>query len=703
MTRESTDAERSLPMITRRSALTATAGATFSILLPTTPATAQQDDRLQWAFETGKQIISSPTGTDGNVFIGSDDGNLYAINAETGDQRWNFEIGFRVGSSPTVADGIVFVRGQSLYAIDAETGEQQWVFESDGSIFVLSPSQTVVNGTVFFGSQDLYAVDAESGEQQWVFETYLSGSPTVADGTVFVGSVDNNLHAVNAETGTEEWAFETETDGRVESSPTVADGTVFVGSTDNNLYAIDAETGDRQWAFMTGDMVRSSPTVADGTVFVGSVDNNLYAVDAETGEEEWAFETGDRVSSSPTIADGTVFVGSVDNNLYAVDAETGEEEWAFETGDRVSSSPTVVDGTVFVGSRDGNLYAVDAGVPGSSEGSRARLGTLGHHGDWAYANPGSQQETDSDGMIPSFGAVSPPTLIVAGGGVVGVGMYAWRRSRQTSEDTDTDTATGATDTTTPNSPSDSATEDATGDSDLQERATELLTLAEEAEADGTYQQAADAYEEAITHLEQAAAGGDDDEESKEELKTEIEATTTSLASVNAVIDARESVTTTLQAAEQNFKEGIARYTADEQTVARIRFRQARDAFEEAQQTITERDVELLAQPIEVSFEQEATLPSMTLENLAVLDESTVKTLSSVDIESITDLEADPENEEVMPAVVSGLKESDEISSEETALLTILSWWYEGASREFTSETVISRRYEQADYGFNQST
>jgi len=85
---------------------------------------------------------------------------------------------------------------------------------------------------------------------------------------------------------------------------------------------------------------------------------------------------------------GTFFVGSRDTNLYAVDAETGTEQWVFEASEGVFSSPTVVDGTVFVGSYypDDNLYAVGAGVAGSSEGSRAMLGTLGHHDDWQYAN-----------------------------------------------------------------------------------------------------------------------------------------------------------------------------------------------------------------------------------------------------------------------------------------------------------------------------
>ncbi|WEL17252.1 Secreted protein, with PKD repeat domain [Halorhabdus sp. SVX81] len=100
----------------------------------------------------------------------------------------------------------------------------------------------------------------------------------------------------------------------------------------------------------------------------------------------------------------------------SVRAAPGEQEWAFETGDDVSASPTVVDGTVFVGSRDNNLYAVDAGVTGSSEGPRAMLGTLGHHGDWRYAGQSigistPTETTNTSG--PGFGIVS--TLTSLGG------------------------------------------------------------------------------------------------------------------------------------------------------------------------------------------------------------------------------------------------------------------------------------------------
>ncbi|MCL9817806.1 PQQ-binding-like beta-propeller repeat protein [Natronocalculus amylovorans] len=53
--------------------------------------------------------------------------------------------------------------------------------------------------------------------------------------------------------------------------------------------------------------------------------------------------------------------------------------WRFETGNHVQSSPTVVDGTLYVGSYDNSLYALEIDGNGSSDGSRVKQQTLGHH------------------------------------------------------------------------------------------------------------------------------------------------------------------------------------------------------------------------------------------------------------------------------------------------------------------------------------
>jgi outer membrane protein assembly factor BamB len=61
----------------------------------------------RWSVAIGTVVDSSPALTNGMAYVGSDDGNVYALNASTGARRWRFACGGEVGSSPAVADGLV--------------------------------------------------------------------------------------------------------------------------------------------------------------------------------------------------------------------------------------------------------------------------------------------------------------------------------------------------------------------------------------------------------------------------------------------------------------------------------------------------------------------------------------------------------------------------------------------------------------------
>ena len=572
------DTESEATVTTRRTALRLGLSGIVASTIGTTTTAAQEAGTEEWAFSPDDYVRSSPTVISGTVFVGSADGTLHAVDAETGTEQWAFESGSAIlQSSPTVVDGTVFIGNTdgTLYAVDAETGTEQWAFETGSQV---RSSPTVTNGTVFVGSWDsnLYAVDAETGTEEWAFETgdRVDSSPTVVDGTVFVGSGggspdDTNLYAVDAETGTEQWAFET--GGSVISSPTVADGTVFVGSDDSNLYAVDAETGTEEWAFETGRDVWSSPTVVDETVFVGSLDGNLYAVDAEMGTEQWTFETDAGVFSSPTVVDGTVFVGSGevppeppdDTNLYAVDAETGTEQWAFETGWSVRSSPTVVDGTVFVGSGDNTLYAVNTGVSGSSEDSRAMLGTLGHHDEpdpEADTNTeGTEAGTDTGEEVESGPEItsihSRLEVIFAGIGVSGLvaGYAGWRYV--SADDTTTeeaDDAPTAADSTVASAtePEQTVHDERTTAESAQSAAAQLVEKATTAQSNQDFGTSVDSYRAALekyqTALEVLGAGAT---EQRSEIENAVESTRADLEAVKSQREAYQRAESQLQAAE----------------------------------------------------------------------------------------------------------------------------------------------------------
>jgi hypothetical protein len=234
---------------------------------------------------THGDVESSPAVAGGLVFVGSDDGNVYALNASTGIPAWIYMTHGAVESSPAVAGGLVFVgswdsvtRNGMIYALSASAGTQVWNYTTLG----FSP---------------------------------IKSSPAVAGGLVFVGSSDNETYALTATTGTLKWRFKT--GGSVLSSPAVAGGLVFVGSDDGNVYALSASTGIPAWIYMTHGAVESSPAVAGGMVFVGSDNGRVYALNASTGAFVWSYSTGSAVESSPAVAGGMVFVGSDNGRVYA--------------------------------------------------------------------------------------------------------------------------------------------------------------------------------------------------------------------------------------------------------------------------------------------------------------------------------------------------------------------------------------------------
>ncbi|MWV39628.1 PQQ-binding-like beta-propeller repeat protein [Natrialba sp. INN-245] len=327
---------------------------------------------VRWMFETGRGS-SSPAVVDGTVYIGSVDGNVYALDETDGSEQWRFGTDGSVNSSPAVANGTVYVGSDdgTIYALDATSGSEQWQFETDGPV---RPSPAVANGTVYVGSYDtnVYALDAGNGSEQWIFETggWITSSPAVADGIVYVGSRDDNVYAIDTTSGDEQWRFET-LGGVGFSSPAVVDGTVYIGGWDY-MYAIDATTGAEQWRFGGIFYHWYTPAVADGTVYVEiqyleapwSV-AVLQALDASDGTPQWSTYVEDDWMEAylypPVVVDESVYVGASEwsgGGLYALNADGGALQWNFDMGSYVGP-PVVVDATVYGGSGRG-AYAIES-------------------------------------------------------------------------------------------------------------------------------------------------------------------------------------------------------------------------------------------------------------------------------------------------------------------------------------------------------
>jgi outer membrane protein assembly factor BamB len=311
--------------------------------------------RVKWKFHTKGMVFSSPAVADGIAYVGSNDGNLYAIDLVSGAQKWRFASKGRITSSPAVADGLVYFVSydSNLYAVAAADGKLKWKFQTAG--------ERRYAGTHLHGSQPA----AETMPDP--FDFYLS-SPVVWNGAVFFGSGDANVYSVNAVSGALNWKFKT--GDVVHASPAIADGKLFIGSWDSYFYALDAVTGKEEWRFKTGEDqeihnqvgIQSSAAVADGVVYFGCRDSNFYAVDAKTGQKKWAFSNqGSWVISSPAVADGVVYFATSDSGLFrALDAKTGAPVFSLQFhGWPMFSSPAIAGSVVYIGSHSGKVFAID--------------------------------------------------------------------------------------------------------------------------------------------------------------------------------------------------------------------------------------------------------------------------------------------------------------------------------------------------------
>jgi outer membrane protein assembly factor BamB len=152
-----------------------------------------------WSYATGDGIQASFAVTNGVVYVASADGNVYALDANSGVMKWKYPAGVYT-SSPAVANGIIYVGSDddNVYALNASTGKELWSYDTGGFISYASP--TVANGILYIGSDSgtVYAFGlpngsiarrvfqtprAEDASARLQFQGTLSESDTIRPGT----------------------------------------------------------------------------------------------------------------------------------------------------------------------------------------------------------------------------------------------------------------------------------------------------------------------------------------------------------------------------------------------------------------------------------------------------------------------------------------------------------------------------------------
>jgi len=252
--------------------------------------------KLKWAFgyPSGASANAQPAVVAGRVFVGSDNGYFYSLDAKTGCVYWSFENGSIVRNAPTVAPVV------SQDVPPAGQGPQVPGRRSQ------APAPTPQRYAVFFGDghANVYALDAQSGKLLW--KTRVDSH--------FVARITAGTKYYNGKLFVPVSSSEEFNSGNPGYSCCTARGSVV---------ALDANTGKQLWkAWVIPDEPRPYKTMANGVALyrpAGGAVWNSPTVDPV--RNAIYFGTGDATTSpSPKTTDG----------VMAVDIDTGKLLWSYQ-------------------------------------------------------------------------------------------------------------------------------------------------------------------------------------------------------------------------------------------------------------------------------------------------------------------------------------------------------------------------------------
>lgn len=230
--------------------------------------------KLKWAFAfpDATQARSQPVVAMGAIFVGSHNGQVFALDLETGCMRWSFSAATEVrntivverwpdGQRPDHAPRAFFgdVLG-NVYAVDATTGKELWRMRPE-----VHRAATITGGFALWG-QKLYVPISS-------LEVGSAENPNYPCCT-FRGSVV----ALDVATGEKKWQAYT-----VQGQPRA------VGKTKQGI-DIFAPSGAPVWGSPTVDVKRGLLYFGSGENYTSPADRNsdaVFAVDLLTGERRW--------------------------------------------------------------------------------------------------------------------------------------------------------------------------------------------------------------------------------------------------------------------------------------------------------------------------------------------------------------------------------------------------------------------------------
>lgn len=261
-----------------------------------------------WSFAEAKdRYIAKALVKEDQVFVGSADGNLYALDLN-GNLRWKFATEHAIWGAP-VSDGqAVYVASMDhyIYALDPQNGNLIWKTADLGGQLVAQPALSA-SGVLYIGafgsrtdnperSSRMVAVDASNGQILWSAPTrgWVWSTPLIKDDVLYFGDNEGFIYALNAQTGDVLWQNQPDTSANraIIGAPVILGDRLYFGSKAGLLHILNPTDGTQVFQAKTiGGQIYADLVLAGQTILIAptGLENKLLLAVNSDGNEQWYF------------------------------------------------------------------------------------------------------------------------------------------------------------------------------------------------------------------------------------------------------------------------------------------------------------------------------------------------------------------------------------------------------------------------------
>lgn len=309
----------------------------------------------KWQYQSDR-VLLSPVVSGRNLYIPSENGNVYWIDSRTGVNKELFSISSNLTTINIYKKYLILTSTSELFVYDRIQMTILWKTNCDFS----NPYSVVADmeNVYFANGNSLISCKLSNGNPEW----------EIAGGYKRVSSYGSKLYAVNDKNtvvcfnknnGSLDWQFPLQKN--LIGSPGCIGNNLYLSlsspSENKSEFICLSLEGKVVWTYSTDGLAMAPASTNDSAVFCPLNNGQVICLNQKDGKEIWKQELKYPIHVPVALTSSNAFVGSNDGSIYALSLQSGEIVWKTSTKFPIYSPLVLAQGFIYAANNSGTLMA----------------------------------------------------------------------------------------------------------------------------------------------------------------------------------------------------------------------------------------------------------------------------------------------------------------------------------------------------------